>query len=550
MKPTRKWLTPVLSVALSAALLAGCSGGNNGPAASPGNGEAPSNGEQTGGGFELGAQPLSFTMYGHYDWYTMPPWGGDEASAWIKENKKVDIQAIHSGGSASQKLNTMIATGDLPDAIWLERSQVERLRGAGLLAPLDEYLDKYPNLKEWLGEENINLLRSEDGHLYQIPNWYTQQPNGNGGYVVNRKIYKELGEPKLETTDDLYEYLKQVRDNYPNVVPFEPYLGKDGQGLDVLMTAFREDDQKYTGLRAVPKGDQLTSIFEDDIFIEGQQYVSKLFREKLITQDALTQTVDQVTEKVMTGRVAVYASASATDTPQDAHNELIKDDPDAGYFMIWPIHKEGLDKDKIFPGTYTSLGWNVTVITKAAENPEAIFAYYDWLTGPEGQSTIMWGPAGKFWDGMEEDGRTPKFTEAYVTEAAELTQLQTSTSNLNWAGNTVYVDRTKAAFEENLPVEQQNWATRWQREITWKTQKDATEFINIDPQPDSEEGIIRQRVEDIFTEMRAKVLYAKSDEEVIAIIEKAGQDADAAGYDKLLAYRTQKWQENLAAMKG
>ena len=550
MKPTRKWLTPVLSVALSAALLAGCSGGNNGPAASPGNGEAPTNGEQTGGPFELGAQPLSYTMYGHYDWYTMPPWGGDEASAWIKENKNVDIQAIHSGGSASQKLNTMIATGDLPDAIWLERSEVERLRGAGLLAPLDEYLDKYPNLKEWLGEENINLLRSEDGHLYQIPNWYTQQPNGNGGYVVNRKIYKELGEPKLETTDDLYEFLKQVRDNYPNVVPFEPYLGKDGQGLDVLMTAFREDDQKYTGLRAVPQGDQLTSIFEDEIFIEGQQYVSKLFREKLITQDALTQTVDQVTEKVMTGRVAVYASASATDTPQDAHNELIKDDPDAGYFMIWPIHKEGLDKDKIFPGTYTSLGWNVTVITKAAENPEAIFAYYDWLTGPEGQSTIMWGPAGKFWDGMEEDGRTPKFTEAYVTEAAELTQLQTSTSNLNWAGNTVYVDRTKAAFEENLPVEEQNWATRWQREITWKTQKDATEFINIDPQPDSEEGIIRQRIEDIFTEMRAKVLYAKSDEEVIAIIEKAGQDADAAGYDKLLEYRTQKWQENLAAMKG
>ena len=41
-------------------------------------------------------------------------------------------------------------------------------------------------------------------------------------------------------------------------------------------------------------------------------YISKLFREKLISQDALTQTTDQVKEKVMTGRFAVYAGSSPT----------------------------------------------------------------------------------------------------------------------------------------------------------------------------------------------------------------------------------------------
>ena len=29
-----------------------------------------------------------------------------------------------------------------------------------MLVPYDDYLDKYPNLKEWLGEAGINMLRS------------------------------------------------------------------------------------------------------------------------------------------------------------------------------------------------------------------------------------------------------------------------------------------------------------------------------------------------------------------------------------------------------
>jgi ABC-type glycerol-3-phosphate transport system substrate-binding protein len=106
----------------------------------------------------------------------------------------------------------MIAGDDLPDFIWLDRgSDVERLREAGALVPFDDYLDKYPNLKEWAGEDILNMLRSEDGKLYQFPNWYSSEPFGNAGYVVNKEIHDALGAPELKTTDDLYEYLKEVQ---------------------------------------------------------------------------------------------------------------------------------------------------------------------------------------------------------------------------------------------------------------------------------------------------------------------------------------------------
>ncbi|CAM3477663.1 extracellular solute-binding protein [Marinicrinis lubricantis] len=547
---------------IAAAVLAGCSNNESG-----GNGEGGQNtnneqgniseqnnsGEDSGenGIFQLGSEPVEFSFYGNYDWYTMPEWGGDKATAWIKENMKVNIEAINSGGNAAQKLNTMIASNELPDVIWMERgADVEKLRAAGMLVPYDDYLEKYPNLKEWLGEEGLNMLRSPDGKVYQFPNWYTNQPNGNAGYVVNKKIYEELGSPKLETTEDFYNYLTMVKENYPDVVPFDPYLAKEGQGLDVLYSAFAENHPNiYVGIRGVPNGDQLTSIFTDPVFRESTQFASRLFREKLMSQDAFTQTLDQIKEKVNTGRVAVIASASPTEVGMEGHIQLTAQDPDAGYFMIWPIHKEGLDKNKIFTGTYNKLGWNVSVITKAAEDPEKIFAFLDWYTGPEGQRVIFWGPEGEYWDSVDEDG-APIFTEKYISDNEGLSKLQGITTNFQWNGNTVYIDTSKAKYEMTLPEDQRNWATRWQSEITWKTQADATEFINLDPMPDSEEGIIQQTVEDIFLEARAKALYAKSDEEVLEILDQAEKDAQAAGYDSLLQFKTAKWQENLKKLNG
>ena len=138
--------------------------------------------------FVLGEEPLEISMFGNYDWYTMPGWGDDVATAWIKENKKVDITAIDGGGNAEQKLPTMIAGDELPDFIWTDRgAAVERLREGGALVPLDPYLDNYTSLRDWFGEEGINMLRSDDGKLYQFPNWYNSSPFGNAGYVINNQ---------------------------------------------------------------------------------------------------------------------------------------------------------------------------------------------------------------------------------------------------------------------------------------------------------------------------------------------------------------------------
>ncbi|MFC6653070.1 hypothetical protein [Paenibacillus rhizoplanae] len=69
--------------------------------------------------------------------------------------------------------------------------------------------------------------------------------------------------------------------------------------------------------------------------------------------------------------------------------------------------------------------------------------------------------------------------------------------------------------------------------------------MNTDPVPDTEMGIIAQNVQNIHTLAFAQMVQAKSDEEVLSALETARKNAKKAGLDKLLEFKTQRWQENV-----
>ncbi|REK69386.1 extracellular solute-binding protein [Paenibacillus paeoniae] len=511
---------------------------------------------QEGGLYEnglyvLGSERLDISFYAHYSYYSMPSWGSDPASKWIRDQFNIHVTPISSDGKARQKLQKMIAGNHLPNIVWGDRgSDLEQMREAGLLVPLDAYIDKYPNLKHWAGDKILELLRSSDGHIYYFPNYYTNRPYGNSGYVINKKIYRELGFPPLETTEDLYHYLQMVKESYPNVIPFETGQTKEGHGIDQLFSAFKEENLGFTRLYAVTEGDRMSSIYKDEAFRESAVYVARLMREGLIPTDAMTQTEDQIAEKLMLGRVAVYASANPMINAMVGDAELRKVNPDDGYMFIEPIYKQGLDRTKIYPGTYNILGWNVASITTSARNPEAIFAMLDWMTGPEGSAVQMWGPPGPagYWNGFLDDGITPNFTARYGTDPKGLAEIQAISGDLIWVGNTVYLDKTKSEFEQTLPEEQQNWSTYWQQKITWKSQGDATEFINVQPAPNSEEGQIMSYLREIWLDARRDALFGKSDEEVLSILDDAHRASMEAGFQQYLNDITTRWQDNVKVL--
>lgn len=553
MNKKREMFMRLLLTALALGLMWGCSNSGTKVSESEKNEPAPidDSGLYENGLYILGKEKLDITFYGHYSYYSMPVWGADPASKWIRDQFNIHITPISSDGKAKYKLQKMIAGNNLPDIVWGDRDyDLEQMREAGMLVPLDEYIEKYPNLKEWAGEKVLELLRSPDGKIYYFPNYYTSQPYGNAGYVINKKIYRELGFPPLDTTEDLYQYLLMVKEHYPSIIPFETGQTMEGHGIDQLFSAFKENNLGFTRLYAVTEGDRMTSIYKDPAFRESAVYVAKLMREGLIAGDAMTQTEDQVTEKLLQGRVAVYASANPMINGMVGDAALRKINPDDGYMFIEPIYKQGLDRSKIYPGTYNLLGWNVATITTGARNPEAIFAMLDWMTGPEGSAVQMWGPPGPegYWNGFREDGITPNFTPRYGTDQKELAEIQAISGDMIWVGNTVYLDKTKSEYEQTLSEEQRNWSTYWQQNITWKSQGDATEFINVQPPPNSDEGKIMNKLKEIWLDARRDAFFGKTDEEVLSILDDAHRASIEAGFDQYLSYITKRWQENLKVL--
>jgi len=501
--------------------------------------------------FRTDKEPLELTFYAHYNSYTMPQWGADPSSKWIQDTMNIHIKAISSDGNAKLKLQKMITSKQLPDVVWGDRDfDLQRMREEGLFVPLDEYIEKYPNLKKWAGDKVLDLLRAPDGKIYYFPNYYTSKPYGNAGYVINKKIYRLLGSPPLETTDDLYSYLKKVKERYPDVVPFETGQAKDGHGIDQLFSAFKEENYSFTRLYAVPKGKKMTSIYQDPAFRESAIFVARLMREGLLPGEAMIQTEDQVSEKLTNGKVAVYASANPMIHVMPADAEQRRLNPEDGYMFIDPIYKKGLDRSKIYPGTYNILGWNVAAITTSAKNPEAIFAMLDWMTGPEGSAVQMWGPPGPdgYWNGFGPDGETPLFTSKYSSDRAGLAKIQSISGDMIWVGNTVYLDETKSNYERTLPEEERNWATYWQQKVTWKSQGDATPFINVQPPLNTEEGQIMRVIQEIWLDAREEALFGQSDEEVLAILDEAHNASMEAGFKKYLDYITSRWHDNLKVL--
>ncbi|MBC8081233.1 MAG: extracellular solute-binding protein [Gorillibacterium sp.] len=550
MKTKKAFKMSLILILVTIVFLTGCSKKNNNvePTASAVPSPTASASEPVATSFQLGSEPLNFSFYGNYDWWVTDEWGNDPTTKWIQENFKITVKPVQSGGTAQQKLNTMIVSNELPNVIMSEGADFEKLRAAGQLLPLDDYLDKYPNLMKYAGDKTLNLLRSEDGKLYGFPNWYTSSPNGNSGYLVNKKIYKELGAPKLETFTDLESYLKLVKEKYPDVIPFEADIS--AQGI-FLFAAGKEEgySTRYIDEKAVPRGDQLTSLFLDPTFNATIKEASKLFRQKLITQDTFTQKSDQVYEKIKNGRVAVFASGDAVNSNiKDGNNLLSEKDPDAGYMAIWPIHEDAVSKDKVFTNSYSTTGWNLVSITKGTENPEAIFAYLDWMTGAEGQATTSFGPKGRYWDELTAEG-APILNEKWNT-TPQTEKDKEIMGKFNWAGNTTLTDVTKASIQAKLPEDKRDWSTTQQIDVIFKTSQDMTVFNNFKLAADSEAGIANAAVKAIFEEYVAKAVYAKNDAEVDAILKEANDAAMAQGYEAMLKAKTEAWQANIKKASG
>lgn len=497
--------------------------------------------------FILGSEPLAISWWQNYDSSTTGVWPKRQGEFWMRDQFKVTIEQPGSNGAAAQQLSFMIVENKFYDILQLERGQdLDKLITAGKLLPLDPYLEG-SELVKGLGADIINLLRAPDGKLYSFPNWAIgpERLNGNAGYFVNAKIYNEMGRPSLATFEDLETYLRAVRAKYPEVIPFE--VGQNFGGWETVFNSMgsKNASNYMKELFAYPKDGKFVPITQHPDFRESAAYLSRLFRDRIITQDGFTQTRDQAREKLTALRFAVMAygdAANEADWARKTYKTNI--DPNAEpYEFIQPVLKKGMKLDGAKLWARNRLGWNVNVITKDAKNPAGAFALMDWMFGPEGSAVAKLGPPGLYWERNQWKDGFPIAKDTWFTATAvDLKDL----GHLNWCGNTSFQDTLGVLLNDDprtLPSAK-NWKQTQFSKFIWKYSYDATDLANLIPARDTEIGIIYQTVKDMMKQYYAEIMFSTTEEELAKSLAKAEKAILDAGFQKVLDAYTVKWTEN------
>ena len=218
-------------------------------------------------------------------------------------------------------------------------------------------------------------------------------------------LYKELGYPEIKNLDDLIVVLKQMKEICPtDELGNETYgasLWPDWDGsmvmyVKALGTAYYGYDELGLGLYDPITGDYYDALMEDGPYIEMLHFFNKMYREGLLDPNSMTQTYDEMGQKVKNGGVFWgifnYASSMVYNTENHLGDGkmMYARMPDEAHPIVYGLNTVGGNRI-----------WSVGAHTAY---PELCLAILDYLATPEGSMTMWYGPRGLMWDYNEEGG--------------------------------------------------------------------------------------------------------------------------------------------------
>lgn len=216
-----------------------------------------------------------------------------------------------TGQTAEEADGTLIAGGEYPDFI----GSSGRLLDAGALIPLDDYLDDYPNIKEFYSEAEWDEIRQEDGHIYWIPqfgNIYEKDmstTHNDEAFWIQTRVLKWAGYPEIKTMDQFFDLIESYNEANPTMedgTPNIPYtiLCEDWRYFCLENAPQFLDGYPNDG--SVLVDPETLTVADYNTTPTAKIYFGKLneeFKKGIVDPESFTQTYDEYISKLSTGRV-------------------------------------------------------------------------------------------------------------------------------------------------------------------------------------------------------------------------------------------------------
>lgn len=308
------------------------------------------------------------------------------------------------------KMQTMMASGTAPDiTITYSYANAEDYYKQGGTWDLSKFIDgddQARNLKAYLGNDVINIARTQDNELYGIvaKRAVTQMTN----MYIRKDWLDALGLDIPKTTDELYHAIEQMVKNNPDgrkdVIGAELWMPRN------LQKAFSKvlDDPVKTDIGNPNVGFGADAIV--DYYDEGMRdyyrFVNKMYNAGLINKEYYTYNPgdeDTFKSHVVTGAVACFESNVNYAEGSNKLTTTLKENVPTSELVSIPSLLN-VNDGKQYSAAYQKGGLVAFCPLSASEEKvEACMTYLDWMCTKEGGFVLFNGFEGehfKYEDGV------------------------------------------------------------------------------------------------------------------------------------------------------
>ena len=471
---------------------------------------------------------VELDLYLDFTWFPTDSWTGIIPET-LTENGGVYFNVTRSADDS--QLGLMIASGDLPDVIWTDK-EIDRLCDSNLCYSYDELIQEY-GLDWEPTADRIGIAKSHnadenDEHYYTIlQNYSTNEewsqvegatPNISCLYY-RKDIWEELGEPKLETLEDVINVCKMVKEQYPDMIPIN--AGSPGWRLG----AFRDYFGGGNEFLYVEDG---TVAYRDTTadFYDYLVYVNRLYREGLITEENLAITVeDDAMQQAYSGKnfILEYLARPTHLAQLNTYTKNIVGE-EAEWAAI-PIPDEARTIVR------ANAGWAGVFISKNCKDPEAAIRMIAYMSSEEGRRLALWGREGIDYE-LDENG-VPQFSEEWQETYADGDKM-TAVYNPNYYMCTYELDEALSYYsgvDEDIVA---NFTKNMDKVVNYP------ELTIALPVSTSDMEIIRAKITEAREAELVKIYTAESDEAFEEAYQNYMSLLDQIGVQELNAYMTEE----------
>jgi putative aldouronate transport system substrate-binding protein len=318
----------------------------------------------------------------------------NEFTKYLEEKTNIHIEwDVVPSKSAAEKLNLVLSSGnDLPDVIMgfgISNAQQMIYGNQGVFLPLNDLIDQYGfETKKMFEQMPVvkDTITAPDGKIYALPH-----TNECFHCTLPRRMWiyqpwlDKLGLKMPTTTEEFYQVLKAFKERDPNgngkadEIPMSGSPTGFYSGIDsFLMNAFIYNPG---GDRIYLENGKVVVPFDKPEWRDGLQYLNKLYKEKLLDPQALTQDEAQLKQLGESPDVAILGATAGMH--MGVFSEFYgKSNRWVEYKTIPPL--VGPNGLQIAPfEAYHLVGGGSYLITKSSKHPEAAFRLADFLYNEE-----------------------------------------------------------------------------------------------------------------------------------------------------------------------